>query len=357
MAGVPPRSRVLPLFRGKPRPRVRDAGGPHTGKLHGPAARCLAGETVSIRAPLAAIVLLGLLALPALSPPASAANFGAHVGLAEATMRDRYFEAGALLADLDVFLPPAEPQTDNAAFAHGLLDRAWTGSRHAWSLVRGWHEHLDQDVRFAVAVAAVLAAYPSYTTTDIRLGFDYWTVTKHPFSMDFDFLLADAEVQGLIAGGLSSTDVAGVRDAIYRSLYSTDVSAPGLFLQVNASKLFGALNPQLMRDLEPFYDAFYAATTAGYRDPFPRLDAMMASLHGLVGRMPAGLRSSIEPLESQVQRIVRVRPDGWIPSGQAVLLEIQDLAAAAAGPTAGGRLAAITADLAGQIAEALEPPP
>jgi len=312
---------------------------------------------VSIRAPLAAIVILGLLALPALGPPATAANFGAHVGLAQATMRDRYFEAGALLADLDVFLPPTEPQTDNAAFAHGLLDRAWSGSRHAWSLVRGWHEHLDQDARFAVAAAAALAAYPSYTTTDVRLGFDYWTVTKHPFSMDFDFLLADAELQGLIAGGLVSTDAAGVRDAIYQALYGTDVNAPGLFLQVNASKLYGALYPQTMRDLEPFYDAFFAAATAGYRDPFPRLDAMMGCLHGLVVRMPAGLRASIEPLEHQAGWILRVRPTGWIPSGQAVLLEIQDLAAAAAGPTAGGRLALQAADLAGQITEALEPPP
>ena len=62
---------------------------------------------MSIRTPLAAIAILGLIALPALGPPASAANFGAHVGLAQATMRDRYFEAGALLADAEVQGPIA----------------------------------------------------------------------------------------------------------------------------------------------------------------------------------------------------------------------------------------------------------
>ncbi len=329
------------------------------GKLHGPAARCLAREIVSLRASLAAIAILVLLALfvPALSPPASAANDGAHVGLAEDTLRDRWFVAGALLADIDHFLPPGEPQTDTPAFALGMLERAWDGSRNAWSLVRGWYEHLDEDVWFAAAVAAALAAYPAYTTTDVRLAFDYWTVTKHPFSTDFGFMLADPEIPGLVAGGLLATDAAGVRAAMVQLLVSTDVNAPGLYLQVNASRVFGALYPQVVRDLEPYYDAFYSRATAGYRDPFPRLDVMLSVLHGAVRRMPAGLRAAIEPLEAQAQRLARLRPGGWVASEQAVLLAIRDRAAAAIGPTPGGRLAATTADLAGQIAEALEPPP
>src|SRR6058998_831889 len=244
----------------------------------------------------AAVAAVAIIVLPILAGSSSAANFGAHAGLAEDTVPDRYFVAGALLADLDHFLPPTEPQTDSEAFASGIVERAWEGSHHAWSLARGWLEHIDQDTRFAAAVAAIQASYPSYTATDVRLAFDYWTLTKHPFSTAFDFLLADAEVQGIVAGGLVATDSAGVRDAIYNLLYSADQNAPGLFLQLNASRLYAILYPQVVRNVEPYYDAFYAGAVAGHRDPFPPVDRMLSRLHRMIRNLVPPKRSILEPL-------------------------------------------------------------
>ncbi len=312
---------------------------------------------MSRRVLASAVAVLALLLAPALAPPASAANDGAHVGLAAATLNDRWFAAGALLADIDHFLPPGEPQTDTPAFAHGMLVRSWDGSRAAWSVVRGWVEHLDQDARFDDALVAIARAFPSYTVVQVRLAFDYWTVAKHPFSTDFAFLLADPEIPGLIAGGLVATDAAGVRAAMNSLLYSTDVNAPGLLLQVNASRLFGALYPQVVADLQPYYDAFFAAATAGWRDPFPKVDAILSSLTGLVRRMPAGLRAPLAPLVDDARYLDYARPAGWTAPEVAVLLEIARIAGAASGPTVGGRLAAIAAELADSLATALASPP
>ncbi len=312
---------------------------------------------MSHRVVLAAIAALALLLVPAVAPSARAANDGAHVGLAAATLNDRWFAAGALLADIDHFLPPGEPQTDDLGFAHGMLVRSWDGSRPAWSVARGWYEHLDQDVKFDAALAAVARVYPSYTAVQVRLAFDYWTVTKHPFSMDFGFMLADPEIPRLIAGGLVATGAAGVRAAMGLLLDSTDLSNPGLFLQVNASRLFGIASPQVVQDLEPFYDAFFAAATAGWRDPFPKVDAILSALQGLLLRMPASLRATLQPLVIAAHFLDYTRPARWTTSEVVVLGEIARIAGAAAGPTPGGRLAAIAADLAESLATALASPP
>src|SRR3990172_10922546 len=92
--------------------RVKGEGG-HSGPMRGVAVAILA------------------VAFLALLPPAEAANFGAHAGVANGVFVDPYFRAGALLADVDHWLPPTEPQTDALAFAQGLLQRAWLGSPNA----------------------------------------------------------------------------------------------------------------------------------------------------------------------------------------------------------------------------------
>jgi len=295
----------------------------------------------------AAVAAVAIIVLPILAGSSSAANFGAHAGLAEDTVPDRYFVAGALLADLDHFLPPTEPQTDSEAFASGVVERAWDGSHKAWALARGWLEHLDQDARFGAAVVAIQAAYPSYTVTDVRLSFDYWTLTKHPFSTAFDFLLGDSEVQRIVAGGLVMRNPAAVRDAIYNLLYSTDPNAPGLFAQLNAARLYGILYPQVVRSVEPYFDAFYAGAVAGYRDPFPPLDQMLAQLHRLVRSLPLLKRAVLEPLVAEAQGLARDRPVGWFVAEEAALQRI-------IGVSTG--LAPIVTHRARQIVDALTPP-
>jgi hypothetical protein len=295
----------------------------------------------------AALAALSIIAIFALSGPASAANFGAHAGLSEDTVPDPYFVAGALLADLDHFLPPGEPQTDSDAFTRGVISRAWTGSHRAWALARGWLESRDQDARFVDAVVAIRTEHPSYTDTDVRLAFDYWTLAKHPFSTAFDFLLADYEVHGIIARGLVATDVTGVRGAIYDLLYSTDLTAPGLFAQLNAARLYGILYPQIVRDVEPHYDAFYAGAVAGYTDPFPPLSRMLAHLHQLVRGLPWANRFVFEALVLQARALEQDRPAGWFYGERVLLQEIVNRARSIA-PGVG--------DAARQILVAIEPP-
>src|SRR5438093_10474749 len=119
------------------------------------------------------VAALAILIFPALAGSSSGANFGSHAGLAEDTVPDRYFVAGALLADLDHFLPPTEPQTDSETFASGNVERAWEGSHHAWSLSRACIENIDHDTRLASAEAATQAPYHSYTDPAVRLTFSY----------------------------------------------------------------------------------------------------------------------------------------------------------------------------------------
>src|SRR5438093_7774142 len=121
----------------------------------------------------AAVAAVAIIVLPILAGSSFAANFGAHAGLAEDTVPDPYFVAGALLADLDHFLPPTEPQTDSEAFASGVVERAWEGSHHAWSLSRACIENIDHDTRLASAEAATQAPYHSYTDPAVRLTFSY----------------------------------------------------------------------------------------------------------------------------------------------------------------------------------------
>lgn len=257
-----------------------------------------------------ALVVATAVIFIALAGPAQAANFGTHAGLADDLWGDPYFRAGALLADVDHFLPPGEPQTDSLAFALGIVQRAWPLSRNAWRFATGWYEHLDQDRRFADARGRIVAAYPAYTDTDVRLAFDYWTLQKHPFPADYDWISADDEVLGLIQGGLVATDLAGVRTAVRDLLHSTDLTNPGLALQLDAARAYGAFYPTRVRDMEAEYDRYYALTAAGFVPVLWRLDLIlqgMAATVGRYGRDPVltGLLAAAMDLEAN-------RPAGWM---------------------------------------------
>src|SRR2546425_9617407 len=98
------------------------------------------------------VAALAILIFPSLAGSSSAANFGAHAGLAEDTVPDRYFVAGALLPDPDHFLPPSEPPTDSEAFASGGVEPAWEGSPPAWAPARGGAETMHPDTPFSGGV-------------------------------------------------------------------------------------------------------------------------------------------------------------------------------------------------------------
>ncbi len=277
---------------------------------------------------------LGVLAITLLAilPPAGAANFGAHAGLADDVWADPYFRAGALLADVDHWLPPAEPRTDTLPFALGIAQRAWTGSRNAWRFATGWYEHLDQDARFAESVSRVLAAYPSYTDVDVRLGFDYWTLRKHPFPVTYDWTLGDAEVLGLIAGGLVATNASGVRDAVDQLLHSQDLNNPGLDLQIVAANTWGAVYPDRARDMEAEYDRFYGLVTAGYVAILPRIDLMLRTMAATVSRAAAD-PAALTPFLRTAIDLEAMRPAGWMPQEAAVMAAFRDALPAGGLPT------------------------
>lgn len=257
-----------------------------------------------------ALLATFLLATVTVLPSVHAANFGAHTGLAHDIWEDPYFRAGALLADLDHFLPPGEPRTDAAAFSLGLAQRAWNGSRNAWRFATGWYEHVDQDLQFADSVDRIVAAYPSYTETDVRLAFDYWTIRKHPFPTDFDWILSDDEVLGLIQSGLLATDLAGVRASVNQLLHSSNPNNPGLALQMQAANTYGTLYGDRARNMEAEYDRYVRLVTASYVPVLPRIDLTLRTMQGIVSRNGGSpnLRSILE----EAVRVEAVRPVDWM---------------------------------------------
>jgi hypothetical protein len=257
---------------------------------------------------------LALLALPA-----QAANFGAHAGLANDLWADPYFRAGALLADVDHFLPAGEPRTDDLAFALGIAQRAWNGSRNGWRFATGWYEHLDQDQQFADARARVQAVYPAYTDADVRLAFDYWTIRKHPFPTDFNWVLADGEILALIQGGLVATDIAGVRAAVDALLHSGDLNNPGLALQLQAANTYGVFYADRARNMEVEYDRYVRLVTASYVPILPRIDLALRGMHAIAAKNRAS--SDLLAVLEEAMRLEAVRPSRWMAQEVAMLAD------------------------------------
>lgn len=258
----------------------------------------------------ATLVLAAALIFIVVSPSVRAANDGTHAGLAHDLWADPYFRGGALLADVDHFLSPGEPQTDNVAFAMGVVQRAWNGSRNAWRFATGWYEHLDQDQQFADSRSRILAAYPTYSDVDVRLAFDYWTVRKHPFPTDFDWILADVELLTLIQGGLVATDVAGVRTAVDGLLHSTNLSNPGLALQIQAANAYGVFYGDRARNMEGEYDRYVRLVTASFVAVLPRIDLALRMMQAIAAKN--GASSDLVAILREAMRLEAVRPAGWM---------------------------------------------
>ena len=209
-----------------------------------------------------------LLSLGFLSTPALGSNSATHGGLAENTLRNDFFVAGAMLADLDHFLPPGVPQTDTPAFTAGLIERAKSGLNNLRYFAMGWLEHLEQDDEYLVSVANIQTVYPSYTANDVRLAFDYLTVTQHPTYVNVTFVNSHDYIVDAIAAGFTNITSAQVRQAIWDFVFSDNIENPGLNLQVQAAQIYAALYPDRVANMASEYDSYYQRTTLTYQNPF-----------------------------------------------------------------------------------------
>lgn len=209
-----------------------------------------------------------LLSVSTISSPVTASNFATHGGLAEDTLNNDFFIAGAMLADIDHFLPPGVPQTDSLVFTSGLIDRAKNGTNNLRYFAMGWLEHLDQDNEFIVSVANIQAVYPSYTVTDIRLAFDYLTITQHPTYVNVTFINGYAEIVDAIAAGFTNISSSQVRTAIWDFVFSESAQNPGLNAQMQLAQLFAVLFPDRVANMASEYDSYFQRTTSGHQNPF-----------------------------------------------------------------------------------------
>ncbi|MEE9223861.1 MAG: hypothetical protein V3U51_03840 [Thermoplasmata archaeon] len=209
-----------------------------------------------------------LLSVSMLNSPVMGSNSATHGGLAEDTLNNDFFIAGAMLADIDHFLPLGVPQTDSLAFTSGLIDRAKNGTNDLRFFAMGWLEHLDQDNEFVVSVVNIQAVYPSYTVTDIRLAFDYLTITQHPTYVNVTFINGYDEIVDAIAAGFTNISSSQVRTAIWDFVFSESAQNPGLNAQMRLAQLFAVLFPDKVANMASEYDSYYQRTTSGRHNPF-----------------------------------------------------------------------------------------
>lgn len=232
--------------------------------------------------------------LAAAAGPAAASNLNTHAGGAQATHANNYFVAGAILADLNHYLPTSY-QTDTLAIAERMLLHAHTEKEIEFAL--GWYEHVDQDGAFGAAIAAVQAhhrstrrrlavswtgspiphpvftwttvdAGPRYSVRDIRLGFDYMTLRAHRSDVLPLFVVADDELLDLISVGLEgAVSRDQIKTAILRSVWQADLTNPGILPQAAAAYVYGTLLRGAIRDMTDEYATYWSATTAGYHHP------------------------------------------------------------------------------------------
>jgi hypothetical protein len=203
-----------------------------------------------------------------LSGPVLGSNSATHGGLAEDTLNNDFFIAGAMLADIDHFLPPGVPQTDSMPFTSGLIDRAKNGTNNLRYFAMGWLEHLDQDNQFIISVANIQAIYPSYTATDVRLAFDYHTITQHPTYVNVTFINGYGEIVDAIAAGFTNISSSQVRTAIWDFVFSESAQNPGLNAQMQLAQLFAVLFPTKVANMASEYDSYYQRSISGHQNPF-----------------------------------------------------------------------------------------
>jgi hypothetical protein len=218
----------------------------------------------------AIVVLLtfAVLSVNIANGPVLGSNSAAHGGLAESTLDNEFFVAGAMLADIDHYLPPGVPMTDSSAFTSGLIQRAKTGSADLKYFAMGWYEHLEQDKQFTVSVANIQAVHPEYTDPEIRLGFDHLSIIQHPTDVNVTFIMNHAEIVEAIRAGFTNISTVQVKQAIWDYVFSEDIQSPGLLILKQFAQVFAALYPEKVDEMRAEYDSYSTRVTAGYFNPF-----------------------------------------------------------------------------------------
>ena len=243
--------------------------------------------------PPAMILSLGLVAAVFFlhGTPVAASNSNTHAGGAQAVNDDTYFVAGAVLADLNHWLPLSY-QTDTLAIATRMLEHAATAKERQFAL--GWYEHVDQDAAFSVAVSAAqthhrktkrvlhtawvgspiphpvfswetLDVGPLYSIKEIRLAFDAMTLSAHRSTKLPLFLVTDDVILDLVVFGLEgAVSRDQVKTGILRSVFQVSITDPGMIPQAAAAKIYGLLQPGAIHDLSDEYAAYWSTSTASY---------------------------------------------------------------------------------------------
>jgi hypothetical protein len=217
---------------------------------------------------IAVLLVFALSTAGIANTPALGSNSATHGGLAESTLDNEFFVAGAMLADIDHYLPPGVPRTDSSAFTSGLIQRAKTGSADLKYFATGWLEHLEQDRQFTVSVANIQAVHPEYTDPEIRLGFDYLSIIQHPTDVNVTFIMNHAEIVEAIRAGFTNISTVQVKQAIWNYVFNEDIQSPGLLILKQLAQIFAALYPEKVDEMRAEYDSYSARVTAGYFNPF-----------------------------------------------------------------------------------------
>ncbi len=217
---------------------------------------------------LVAILITFLLLASTIPTSTQGANFATHGGLAQSTLDNDFFVAGAMLADIDKFLPSGVPQTDSLSFTLGLIERAEYGTNDLKYFVIGWYEHLDQDTGFSNSVQNIQVVHPEYTDSEIRLGFDYLSMTQHPTDVNVTFVMDNDEIIETIRSGFTNITGQQVKQAIWDYIFSESIQAPGLLLQMQVAQAFAALYPEKVSEMSDEYDSYFDRVTAHYHNPF-----------------------------------------------------------------------------------------
>jgi len=215
-----------------------------------------------------AVLTTLLLSVSIIPGPAQGANFATHSGLAQSTLDNDFFVAGAMLADIDKFLPPGVPQTDSFSFTTGLVERARNGTNDLKYFAMGWYEHLEQDTEFSNSVQNIRVVHPEYTDSEIRLGFDYLSMTQHPTDVNVTFIMDNDEIIEAIRSGFTNVTSQQVKQAIWDYVFSESIQAPGLLLQMQAAQAFAALYPDKISEMSNEYNSYSHRVTAHYHNPF-----------------------------------------------------------------------------------------
>lgn len=173
-----------------------------------------------------------------------------------------------MLADFDKFLPPGVPATDTVSFTWGLIERSRNGSNDLRLFAMGWYEHLDQDKEFYNSVLEIQIHHPDYTDYDIRLGFDYLSITRHPTDVNVTFVMNHTEIVDAIRGGFTNITREQIKQAIWDYVYSESIEKPGLLTQQTAAQIFGILYPVKVFEMEDEYNSYFGKVTDSYYNPF-----------------------------------------------------------------------------------------